>query len=241
MTNILDAKTPWDLVFLNPKDFAYREMSPEELRHIFTICDALWLHNGDPAAPHAKLTSGKCSDGFVDTLRVLRYSFLCDVFGFLLLKKLADWAVTNTPNGRMSFEWVVGSDHAGAALSHSVAIHANCQHDFTEKGSDKTQLWKRFQVKPGQAVLQVEELITTTGTLAAVRKGIRDAHEYPVEFAPAVLTLIHRSPTYEFEDAPILHLAHFDIQTWEPDQCPLCAAGSEPLRPKENWAEITGG
>jgi hypothetical protein len=31
------------------------------------------------------------------------------------------------------------------------------------------------------------------------------------------------------------------IQTWDAENCPLCAAGSEAIaKPKENWARLTG-
>ena len=134
---------------------------------------------------------------------------------------------------------MIGSDHAGAAFSHSVAIALNAMHDFTEKGPDKTQLWQRIAIKPGEVVLQVEELITTTGTLEAVRQGIIAGNSEPVTFAPLVGVLIHRSDVYTVHDSPIVYLVHLDISTWKPDQCPLCAAGSRPLRPKMHWQELT--
>lgn len=135
--------------------------------------------------------------------------------------------------------WVIGSEHAGATFSHSVALTLGSMHDFTEKGEEKTQVWKRFDIKPEEIVLQVEELITTTGTLQAVRDGIRRGNSSPVTFAPVSLTLIHRSSIYEFENAPILYLAHYDINVWEPLDCPLCAAGSKRMRPKQHWKELT--
>jgi orotate phosphoribosyltransferase len=212
------------------------DLSPVELRHIFEQCDALWLHSGDSMAPHAELTSGKCSNGFVDALRVLRYTNLCQLFGLMMVRKL----IHHIGHNDFRYSWVIGSDHAGATISYAVASSLGVQHDFTEKGPDKTQVWKRFVIQPDEVVLQVEELITTTGTLKAVRDAINTGNPTPVRFAPAVMTLVHRSSQYEFEGGPILYLAHFDIQTWEPQSCPLCAAGSERIRPKQNWAKLTG-
>lgn len=209
-------------------------LTSEEIRHIFETCSALWLHSGDMTRPHAELTSGRCSDGFVDVLRVLRYANLCELLGRQLAAKIDDVY-------RGHIDWVVGSDHAAATLSFAVASHYGAQHDFTEKGPDKTQLWKRFEIGRDEVVLQVEELVTTTGTLQAVRDGLRRAHpEHEVQFAPVVACLVHRSPTYEFEGSPIVSLIHFDIQTWAPEECPLCAAGSPRVRPKHNWAELAG-
>ncbi|MBI4256478.1 hypothetical protein HY626_00280 [Candidatus Uhrbacteria bacterium] len=208
-------------------------LTPEEIRHIFETCSALWLHSGDMTRPHAELTSGRCSNGFVDVLRVLRYANLCELLGRQLAVKIDD-----AYRGRV--DWVVGSDHAAATLSFAVASFNGAQHDFTEKGSDKIQLWKRFEIGRDEVVLQVEELVTTTGTLQAVRDGLRRAHDHEVQFAPVVACLVHRAPTHEFEGSPIVSLIHFDIQTWAPEECPLCAAGSPRVRPKHNWVELTG-
>ena len=208
-------------------------LSPEEIRHIFETCDALWLHDGDMSKPHAELTSGKCSNGFVDVLRVLRYTNLCQI--------LADQLVHRLHEQRGGIvDWVIGSDHAGATLSFAVAAHLNALHDFTEKGPDKAQIWKRFEVRPGEVVLQVEELVTTTGTLQAVRNGVRAGNPHPVTFAPLTMCLVHRAPVYEFDGSPIVSLVHWDIQTWTPEECPLCAADSPRLRPKQHWAQLTG-
>ena len=114
------------------------------------------------------------------------------------------------------------------------------QHDFTEKGPNKEQIWQRFVIEPEETVLQVEDLVTTTGTLQAVRDGIRKGNPHPVKFAPVVMTLVHRSNVHEFQGTPILYFAHYDINTWDPDECPFCKAGSLRLRPKQHWAELAG-
>lgn len=218
-----------------PQDVLNEHVASEkEVKHLLRLCDALWLHSGNAKDPHAELTSGKCSNGFVDALRALRHSYLCKFFGDQLAKKFEN-EYKEIPHP----DWVIGSDHAGATFSHSVALALGSMHDFTEKGGGKTQVWKRFDIKPEETVLQVEELITTTSTLQAVREGIRAGNSSPVTFAPVSLTLIHRSPIYEFENTPILYLAHYDITTWNPSDCPLCAQGSKRVRPKQNWKELS--
>lgn len=224
------------LLLLNESQIQ-RPMEEAEVRHIFQECDALWLHSGDPRDPHAELTSGKCSTGFVDVLRVLRYTNLCTIFASQLVLR---YEIQLIERDHPVVDWVIGSDHAGATLSFAVAQILGVQHDFTEKGPEKTQMWKRFEIKPNEVVLQVEELVTTTSTLQAVREGIRAGNPSPVNFYPMVLTLVHRSDTRTFDHGPIGYLVHFDIQTWDPADCPLCAQGSKRLKPKHNWAELTG-
>lgn len=221
-----------DLRMLLPINFAGCDLTSASIRHIFEVCDALWLHSDDPKDPHAELTSGKCSNGFIDVLRALRFTNICQIMAQQMLRRIREKYTG-------PIDWVIGSDHAGAALSHSVAILLNSQHDFTEKGPDKTQVWKRFQIKPEEVVLQVEELMTTAGTLQAVRDGIRKGNPGPVTFTPFVAVLVHRSDICEIEGDPVIHLVHYNISVWDPP-CPLCKAGSERLRPKENWEKLTG-
>lgn len=232
------------LSWLNPREFECREpLGHDEFDHIFKLCDAMWLHNGDPKMPHAELTSGKCSNGFVDVLRVLQYPNLCEIMA-IQMANVFERALRE--NHQLQWErgnsnWVIGSDHAGAVLSQRVAARLGARHDFTEKGPDKTQIWKRFEVQPEETVLLVEELVTTTGTLEAVHKGVCCGTPHPVNFFPHAMTLVHRSPQMDFYGFPILFVRHYDIETWEnPAVCPLCKAGSKRLRPKQNWAELNG-
>jgi orotidine-5'-phosphate decarboxylase len=214
-------------------------ITDEAFDHVFKTAAAMWLHDKKPDSPHAILTTGKHSNGFVDTLRVLKNTNLCEIFAEEMAEMYKNYARKTGCTERP--DWVIGSDHAGATLSLMVALKLGSQHDFTEKGDGKTQVWKRFAIKPGETVLQVEELITTTSTLDAVRKGIIESSNVPINFLPVTMTLIHRSPTFIYDGDPILHLRHYEIAAWEASECPLCKEGSEAIKePKKNWSKLTG-
>lgn len=213
-------------------DYTDHRMTPDQLREILEATEAMWLHSGDPKAPHAELISGNHSDGFIDTLRALRYSNICYATAQALAEKIRD-------EYKGPIDWVIGSDHAGAVFSQNVALWLNAQHDFTEKGPDKSQVWKRFQIKEGEVVLQVEELMTTALTFGEVRKGIREGNEVPVTFAPVAGVLVHRSDVWQIEDTRVVPFDHYEIKVWPPTDCPLCKGGSEAIRPKKNWAKLT--
>ncbi len=216
---------------LRAEDFG-RELTLREFNHVLGECDAMWLHSGNRRDPHAVTTKGQCTDGFIDTLRALKFTNVCQIMAKQIVSR-----IPSTYNG--GIDWVIGSDHAGATLSYAVASLLGAQHDFTEKGPDKTQIWKRFEIKPNEMVLQVEELITTRSTLEAVRAGVRAGNSTPVRFVPFSIALVHRSDHYEMEGEPIHFAYHYNIQTWPPAECPWCAQGSERLLPKKNWAKLT--
>jgi orotate phosphoribosyltransferase len=230
--DVLAIKTTKELQNLTWQDLADREITEAEFKHIFSLCDALWVHDGNPAHPHAELTSGRCSNGFVDTLRVLRFTNICQLMAHQSMKKIEK--LLDKP-----VDWIIGSDHAAATFSFAVASFFNVQHDFTEKGPEKTQLWKRFTIGKTETVLQVEELVATSSTVVAVREGLRRDNAESVTFVPFIFTLIDRSNVTEVEGSPIHHLVHFDIWNAEPSECPLCKAGSPRLRPKKNWQQLT--
>lgn len=224
-----------DLRQVGPMDFAHSNITMEEFEHMLKLVGGFWMHGGDPAAPHAELTSGKCSDGFINVLLLLKFPRVCEL--------LAEDMVTRYQRrGIRKPDWVVGSDHAAATLSYEVAKQLGAKHAFTEKrkeGEDEFQDWKRETIGPGELVLQVEELVTTTKTLQRVRDGIIAGNANQVRFADISLCLVHRSPDYEFAGQPIDYLFHYDILQWKQDECPLCAGGSKRLRPKQHWAELT--
>ncbi len=190
------------------------------------------MHSGNPEDPHAELTSGLCSNGYINCSRVLAYTNLCQIFALQAVRRLRERC-------HLPIDWVVSSDHAAVVFGKDVANILGCKFEFTEKGPDKTQVWKRQIIEPNEIVLQVEELITTAQTTLAVREGIRQGNPYPVNFAPFVLTFIHRSEVYQIENAEVLYVAHFDIWSLPPEECPLCQQGPPRLRPKEHWAELT--
>jgi orotate phosphoribosyltransferase len=195
--------------------------------HLAKVCNAYWVHSGDPREPHAVLTSGRCSNGYINVPRVIKYSGICMLLG----QQLASVAWPHVfkqawLRGTQRDTWVVGSDHAAASLSFAVAHALGCKHEFTEKGSGKSQLWTRHTIQENEMVLQVEDMVTTALTLSEVRQGIRSGNSLPVTFAPAVLTLVSRSKLRQFEGGPILYLFHYDFEEWDQDDCPLCKAGS---------------
>ncbi len=228
---------------VQPRHIGDRLMSEEELTKSLQVCDAFWRHDGDLKRPHAVTTKGKCTNGFVDMLGMLQYPNLADIWARQLLLRIQDRLILDPTEVCPYF--VIGSDHAGAGCSRDFARLINARTEFAEKrdeGEHKRQIWARKTVEAHELVLQIEELITTTATLVAVRQGIREGNRIPVRFAPVAGVLVHRSNTYEIEGDPIVHVVHYDIDTWEPADCPLCAAGSERLKPKQgdNWLKLTG-
>lgn len=235
--DVLDINDTRELLLVARENFAGPRVSEEEFDYLLRLTGGLWLHNGDPKAPHAELTSGRCSDGFVNTMMLLKYPNICTILA-------EDAADAYLRSGGPDPDWVIGSSYAAITFSFALAAALDAKHGFTEKvkleDGTELQVWKREEIEPGEVVLQGEELVSTNTTLGRVREGVIEGNPHEVTFVHRSVVLVHRSAEYTFEGDGIVYLRHYDINTWAgPEACPLCAGGSKRLRPKQNWAELT--
>lgn len=217
------------------------QSSVEEL---FEKYDAAWMHDGDPTKPHAELTSGLCSNGYFDCPRVLCHPDVAQELAWRFVDLLEYKEDEGVEFGKV--DWVIGSAYAAITFSYEFAHILGAIHGFTEKDpadpTGKKMLWRRMQIPAGARVLQIEELVTTSHTFREVRRAIEEGNIEPVEFLPVVGALAHRPPKLpaDYGDVKVVALLEKEVWAMKPEDCPLCKTGSRRLRPKSNWAELTG-
>ncbi len=226
-----------DLLKLNP-EICKKDMTKKHLEAIFMACDAFWHHPGEknPTAPHAKLTSGKHSNIYINCTRVLQRSNLCQIMAYQLLRRLSSFY-----NGPI--DWVIGSDSAALGLSKDIANLANAKWHAMQKGPDKTQIWEKATIMPEEHVLHVEELLTTNQTTKAVRTAVREGNPYQVNFIPYIPVLVLR-PDKDVPDSidgsKLFSCLYYDTYVVDPEkeECEFCKNGSSALSPKNHWDEL---
>jgi orotate phosphoribosyltransferase len=191
---------------------------------------ALWVHDGRTASPHALLTSGLHSDGYVNGTKIVEDP--------AFLQRAVD-----PPDGLASFvsglraDWVIGSAMGAITLAFAVAHHLGAKAGYTEKDGEKMEL-KRFEVPSGATILLVEDVISTGGSTLKTVEGIRRATSSKVRFLPFLLSLVNRSGQDCLGDWEIRSLLALRVQTWAAQECPLCRQGSPALRPKGQWERL---
>ena len=214
-------------------------MTEQEILLYYEQQDAIWFFNykGDPKAPHAELTSGLCSDGYVNSAPVLAIPEVVETLATELVERLESRNIDTSHVG-----WVIGSAYAAITFSYEVAYQLGARHGFVEKDSanSKKMVWNRLAIPAGSLVLQCEELITTLDTTTEVRRAVEAGNPNPVSWLFDVATAIYRPAKLQGGRSHVISLVAREVKTWEPDNCPLCARGSERLRPKQNWARLTG-
>lgn len=232
-------ETMEELLALDPREFHYTILTQEEIFQWFGLCNAVWIHNGNPSYPHAQLSSDLCSNGFLESQGVLENPSLSEILAHQLIMKLRR-------AGILKIDWVISSAYAAITFGYEVARQMGATYGFVEKDcSDpkgKKMLWRRRTIPAGSVVLQIEELITTSNTFKEVRRAVNEGNSKPVTFLPEVGTLIHRPPKLpaDYGNIKVVALVEKEIWAVDPKECVLCKAGSKRYKPKTHWKELTG-
>lgn len=233
------------LLRLKP-DEVFGELSPEDITALIKATNSIWLYPGEyrPEMPHAMLTSGLCSDGFVNVRELVSRPNLCDLVARELKRQLCEYY-----DGPV--DCVIGSDTASLNLAYAVGrlfpdARVYPMHKVTTEAEGvktETQVYTGPQLPAGSKVLRVEELVTTAKTFRLVTAGFAEANP-GVEFIPFLPTIVDRrsSPSdAEIDGVGVLALVRYEINNWKPIACPLCGVGSQAIRPNTpgGWAALT--
>jgi orotate phosphoribosyltransferase len=201
---------------------------------------AFWIHDGNPKRPHALLTSGKHSNGFFNSRLVIPdEALLRDAASDLL--ELFAWK-----DGNVSMvEGVVGPQTGATKLAELVSGQLpsiNCFWASPSKWNTngvKAMVFsnEELAILPGKLILLCEDVLTTGGSVDLTATAVANAGGIVLPF---VLALVNRSGLTEASGKKILALIDRAMPMWTPDECPLCKAGSEAIRPKgpQEWARL---
>jgi orotate phosphoribosyltransferase len=99
--------------------------------------------------------------------------------------------------------------------------------NFTERADGVVQFRRGFTMKEGEKVVIAEDVVTTGKStrecMDAVRKAGGDIQ--------AVVSLVDRSDGLIDFGVPFISLMKIEVNTYEPDNCPLCKAGTVAIKP----------
>ncbi|HYG75873.1 MAG TPA: phosphoribosyltransferase family protein [Planctomycetota bacterium] len=192
---------------------------------------AIWIHDGKKARPHALLTSGLHSDGFVNCTLVTQHASLLQ-------------QIVSSPEGLApklpaeKVDWVIGSAYGAVTFAYAVALQLKAKTGFTEKDGEAMKL-SRFEIGKNETVLVVEDTISTGGSTLKTIEGILKSGVPADNILPYIVCLVNRSGSDQLAGRALRPLIKTDIHTWQPAECPLCKAGSQAVRPKSHWRELT--
>ena len=161
---------------------------------------------------HFLLTSGLHSPRYVEKFNVLQKPVYTEKLCKAMAEKFKD----------ANIETVVGPVTGGILLAHETGKALGTRAIFTERENGKMTFRRGFTLHEGERVLIVEDIVTTGGSIREVIDVVKAHGGIPV----AVSMLVDRSGgRATFGDVPSTALLHMDVQTYKPEECPLCKAG----------------
>jgi orotate phosphoribosyltransferase len=186
------------------------KLPKEELLQIFRQTNAL-------LDGHFLLTSGLHSPHYFQCAKVLQYPKYLHLFAGELAKHFE----------YSEIELVISPAVGGVVVGTEVGRMLDVRTIFAERENGVMSLRRGFEMKKGERVLVVEDVVTTGGS---VNEIIELAKKADATLA-GVGFIVDRSNGKTKFNAKTFSALLMDVITYTPDTCPLCKDGSLAVKP----------
>lgn len=166
---------------------------------------------------HFLLTSGLHSPQYFQCAKVLQYPKHLTV--------LAGEIANHFANAKVDV--VVSPAIGGIVVGTEVGRLLGCRTIFAERNNNVMQLRRGFDLKAGERILAVEDVVTTGGS---VQEVIALAKSVGAVVAGVGFIVDRSNGKVKFE-ADQFSTLQMDVIAYKPEECPLCASGSAPVKP----------
>ena len=164
---------------------------------------------------HFCLTSGLHSDIYFQCAKLYQYPDITEKLGKKLAEKLSD----------IEFDTIVAPAIGAVIIGYETAKQAKKRNLFVERKDGVMQLRRGYNLKKGERVVIIEDVITTARTIKETMEAIK-------EFEPNVVAvgcIVDR--TKGKTEYNIKSLMQIDPVVYEPENCPLCKEGIPLVKP----------
>jgi orotate phosphoribosyltransferase len=166
---------------------------------------------------HFRLTSGLHSSGYLQCALVLQFPPHAEACG----AEIADHVRA------LGAQAVLSPALGGIVIGQEVGRALGVRAIFAERQDGTLMLRRGFWLAPGERVLVVEDVVTTGGS---TRETIDVARAAGAQVVGAA-SIIDRSGGQQNLDVPYHALATISLPTYQPEACPMCAAGQPVVKP----------
>ena len=186
------------------------KLPKEEILDIFRQTNAL-------LDGHFLLTSGLHSPNYFQCAKMLQYPKYLHLFAGEIAKHFE----------YSEIELVVSPAVGGVVVGTEVGRVLGARTIFGEREGTEMKLRRGFEIKKGERVLVVEDVVTTGGSVLEIIQLVKAAGAT----LAGVGYIVDRSNGKVQFDAKTFPVLTLNVTTYQPDQCPLCASGSIAIKP----------
>lgn len=166
---------------------------------------------------HFLLTSGRHSSRYMQCARLFEYPKYSEMLCGELAQRFKNDAV----------DLVIGPALGGIIMSYEVSRALHVRNIFAERQDGIMTLRRGFEVKDGQRVLVVEDVVTTGGS---VREVISLLQEKNARVAGVGVIMDRSAGAVDF-GCRMESLASMEVVSYAPETCPVCETGIPLVKP----------
>jgi orotate phosphoribosyltransferase len=187
-----------------------RDLTDTEVLDLFRQAGAL-------LEGHFKLSSGLHSDRYLQSALVLQYPDFAERMGRALAARLEHLQPTV----------ILSPALGGIVIGQEVGRAMQLRSIFAERQDGKLTLRRGFTLAPADRVVVVEDVITTG---LSTRETIDAAQANGAQVVGAA-AIVDRGTDASRINVPLQVLVRMEVAAYQPDVCPLCAAGQPVVKP----------
>ncbi|MBE6903945.1 MAG: orotate phosphoribosyltransferase [Ruminococcaceae bacterium] len=166
---------------------------------------------------HFLLTSGRHSNKYLQCAKIFQNTKYSEELCADLAEKFSDYGI----------DVVIGPAMGAVQMAYEVSRHLKVRNYFAEREDGKMTLRRGFQIKEGEKVLIVEDVVTTGGSVKEVIEIVKQAGGV----VAGVGSIVDRTGGKMDFGVPFQAVISMEVESWDADECPLCKEGTPAIKP----------
>lgn len=164
---------------------------------------------------HFLLSSGKHSNRYCQCAKLMQYPDKTEKVISIVAKKVKG----------LGIDVIAGPAIGGITAAYELGRQLGVRAIFTERENNVMTLRRGFEIKPGEKILIMEDVVTTG-------KSSMETANVLENFGGTVIGIgcIVDRKANEI-NLPVYSAAELKFDTYDADSCPLCRDGSKPVKP----------
>ena len=166
---------------------------------------------------HFLLTSGRHSNKYLQCAKIFKHAKYSEELCRALAEKFADDSV----------DLVIGPAIGAITMAYEVSRQLGVENIFAERENGKMTLRRNFEIKPGQRVLVVEDVVTTGGSVKEVIEIVKENGG----IVAGVGAIVDRTGGEIDFGAKFEAVISMKVESFDPEDCPICKTGAPLVKP----------